>query len=333
MSNPVLIELLRGGIVESAHAGAFVVARSNGDVVAVAGDIVRPIFPRSAIKALQALPLIETGAADQYGFGTAELALACASHAGTAGHADLAHAMLRRAGQLVAALACGAHAPTHEPSARELVRRGERYSALHNNCSGKHAGMVCTCTHRGDPVAGYLSVDHPHQQRIARVLADFCGEGFVASRYGIDGCSAPNWAIPLRDLARAFATLGSGDGLTPERRHAAKRLVDACMARPDMVAGPDRMDTTAMTALGHRVFMKTGAEGVYCGAVPNLGLGFAVKIDDGNKRGSEAVVEAIVKHVVADAPALGALGPIRNWAGAAVGETRAADALRRALSL
>ena len=205
MTNPTLVELTRGGLVESTHTGAFVLARANGEVVATAGDIARPIFPRSAIKALQCLPVIESGAAERYGFGDAEIALACASHSGTAGHADLARAMLQRAGQDPAALACGAHDPMHDASARELARRGERFTSLHNNCSGKHAGLVCTCAHLGDPIAGYLAVAHPHQQRIARVLADFCGDDFKADRYGVDGCSAPNWAIPFQPIARAFA--------------------------------------------------------------------------------------------------------------------------------
>jgi L-asparaginase II len=331
VTNPILVELLRGGLVESQHAGAFIIARANGEAVAAAGDVSRPIFPRSAVKALQALPLVETGAADQFGFGDAELALACSSHSGTAGHADLARAMLAKAGQGASALACGAHDPTHEASARELARRGERFSALHNNCSGKHAGMVCTCQHRGDPVAGYLDIAHPHQQRIARVFADFCGDGFKADRYGIDGCSAPNWALPLKDLARAFALYMTGDGLSPDRRRATERIAKACMARPDLVAGPGRMDTTAMIALKGRVFMKTGAEGVYCGGFPALGLGFAVKVDDGNKRAAEAITEAIIKRFIDDTPSLGAYGPIKNWAGTAVGETRAADALLRAL--
>jgi L-asparaginase II len=300
--------------------------------VAAAGDGRAPIFPRSAIKALQALPLLETGAADRYGFGDAELALACSSHSGTAGQAELARTMLGRAGQTPSALACGAHAPTHDASARELARRGERFSALHNNCSGKHAGMVCTCVHAGDPVQGYLDVAHPHQQRIARVLSDMCGDGFDAKRYGIDGCSAPNWALPLDALARGFAQMVSGDGLAPQRRQAAERLVKACMARPDLVAGPDRMDTTAMTALAGRIFMKTGAEGVYCGGFPLLGLGFAVKIDDGNKRGAEAVVEALIARYLPNAGPRGALGPIRNWAGTSVGEVRIGEALERALA-
>ncbi len=331
MTNPILVELTRGGLVESVHTGSVVLAKANGEAVIALGDTRRPIFPRSAIKALQALPLIETGAADRYGFGDAEIAIACASHSGTAAHADLAAAMLKSADLETGALACGAHAPMHEASARALAALGTSFSALHNNCSGKHSGMVCTCAHAGDTVAGYLDVRHPHQQRIARVLADFCGDGFAANRYGIDGCSAPNWAIPVAHLAQAFAIFIAGDGLSPARRAATTRIAKACMARPDMVAGPERMDTLAMSALPGKVFMKTGAEGVYCGAFPEHGLGFAVKIDDGNKRGAEAVVAGLIQHYYPASGAFGALGTTKNWVGTETGSTRLSSDLSRAI--
>ncbi len=332
MTNPVLVELTRGGLVESAHMGTLVLARPNGEHIIALGDIARPIFPRSAIKALQALPLIETGAAERYGFGDAEIAIACASHSGTAAHADLVASMLASAKLDASALACGAHAPTHEASARALAAADGQYTALHNNCSGKHSGMVCTCAHVGDPVQGYLDVRHPHQQRIARVLADFCGEGFSSARYGIDGCSAPNWAIPVAHLAKAFAVLVSGEGLSPARRAATHRIAKACMARPDMVAGPGRLDTNAMTALPGKVFMKTGAEGVYCGAFPDQGLGFAVKIDDGNKRAAEAVVAGLIQRLYPAAGTFGAIGTTKNWVGTETGETRISMELTRAIA-
>lgn len=332
MSNPVLVELTRGGLVESVHTGALVVCRPNGEVVAAVGDLARPIFPRSAVKSMQAIPLIESGAADHYGFGACEIAIACASHSGTPAHADLAASMLARARLDVAALACGAHEPIHEASAKAMFKAGEKPSALHNNCSGKHSGMVCTCAHCGDPVAGYLDIDHPHQQRIAKVLADFCGDGFDIRRYGIDGCSAPNWAVPLKNLAKAFAQIVSGDGLSQTRRTACERITAACMAHPDMVAGPGRMDTEAMGALGNKVFMKTGAEGVYCGGFPDLGIGFALKIDDGTKRASEAVAAGLIHRALGTSVWSGnALGPMTNWVGTATGETRLADAARRAI--
>jgi L-asparaginase II len=329
MTNPVLVELTRGGLVESTHTGSVVLARPNGEAVMSLGEVQRPIFPRSAVKALQALPLIETGASDRYGFGDAELALACASHSGTADHASRADAMLSAAKLDAGALACGAHAPMHEASARALAAAGHPFTALHNNCSGKHSGMVCTCAHTGDSVAGYLDVRHPHQHRIIRAMADFCGDGFSATRYGIDGCSAPNWAVPVAHLATAFAIYISGHGLAAERRAATERITKACMARPDMVAGPDRVDTLAMAALPGKVFMKTGAEGVYCGAFPEHGLGFAIKIDDGNKRGAEAVVAGLIHHLYPAGGTFGVLGVTRNWVGTETGTTRLSADLTR----
>lgn len=332
MSNPVLVELTRGGLVESVHTGALAVSRPNGELLVAVGDLARPIFPRSAIKSMQAIPVIETGAADRYGFGGREIAISCASHSGTSAHADLSASMLARANLDVTALGCGAHDPIHELSAKELFKAGKKPSALHNNCSGKHSGMVCTCAHCGDPVQGYLGIDHPHQQRIAKVLADFCGDGFDARRYGIDGCSAPNWAIPLKPLAKAFAQIVSGDGLSATRRATCERIVAACMAHPDMVAGPGRMDTEAMGALGGRLFMKTGAEGVYCGGFPDLGIGFALKIDDGAKRASEAVAAGVIHRLLGTAKWTGiALGPIKNFTDKHVGDTRLADAARKAI--
>jgi L-asparaginase II len=333
VTQPCLVELTRGDLIESVHTGAVAILRSSGEVVATLGDIERPIFPRSAIKAFQALPIIETGAADHFGFGDAELALACASHSATPMHVELAAAVLARVGLTADALACGAHEPMHDLSAKHMFKAGMAPSQLHNNCSGKHAGMVGTCVHCHDPVAGYLDVQHPHQQRIMRVLQDFCGAGFVATRYGIDGCSAPNWAIPVRDLARAFAVFVTGDGLTAQRCRATARIVKAGMARPDLVAGPGRLDTTAMTALPGKVFIKTGAEGVYCGALPEHGLGFALKIDDGNKRASEAVVAGLLQRFYPAAGTFGALGVTKNWMGHATGATRLSEPMRRMLDL
>jgi L-asparaginase II len=331
MTNPVLIELTRGALVESVHTGALAITRSNGEIVATIGDVHRPIFPRSAIKAFQALPLLESGAADAYGFGNREIALACASHSGTPEHADLAASMLARANLNASSLACGAHAPMHEDSAFALRQSGKQPTVLNNNCSGKHSGMVSTCAHCKDEVAGYLRLDHPHQIRIATALSEMTAAPVSAANAGIDGCSAPNWAIPLADLAQGFAKLVTGDGLQKFRATHARRIAAACMAEPNLVAGPGRLDTLAMTALKGRVFMKTGAEAVYCGGFPELGMGFALKIDDGNMRASEAVMEAILQRVFGPTAAFGRLGPIRNWHKSETGQIQCSTALARTL--
>ena len=331
MMNPILVELTRGSMVESVHTGAVAIARANGELVVSIGDLARPVFPRSAIKAFQALPLIETGAADRYGFGNREIALACASHSGTTEHADLAASMLARSGHDLSALGCGAQTPTYDDAAFELRRAGQKPTALNNNCSGKHAGMVAACAHCGDPVVDYWNPAHPHQRRIARVLEDFTQLPIDSAPVGIDGCSAPNWAIPLAQTARAFAAFMTGNGLSAKRAEACRRITAACMAEPNLVAGPGRLDTRAMDALRGQIFMKTGAEGVYCGAFPSLGLGFALKIDDGNTRASQAVMERLLQHVFGTKAAFGCLGPIRNWRGTETGTIRVGDELSNEL--
>ncbi|MGH6814781.1 MAG: asparaginase, partial [Hyphomicrobiaceae bacterium] len=330
MSNPILIELTRGCLVESVHRGAVAVMRPSGEPVLALGPTDRPIFPRSAIKALQCLPPIETGAADRFGFGAAEIALACASHSGTDRHVAVAASMLERADLTAEALGCGAHMPLGEAAAQRLILGGRPPTALHNNCSGKHAGMLATAVHLGEPPDGYWKPEHPVQQRILNVLQEFTGQALGADVCSIDGCSAPNWAIPLRDLARAFACFVTGEGPAAPHRAAAERIVHACWQEPELVAGQGRLDTRLMTRSPGEVFVKTGAEGVYCGALPRLGLGLAIKIDDGAKRAAEAVLIEILRRLVPGTtePAGGVLS---NWHGLAVGEMRAAPALAAGL--
>jgi L-asparaginase II len=329
--DPILIELTRGALVESVHRGALAICRPNGEVAVSIGDVHRPVFPRSAIKCFQALPLIDSGAADRFGFADAEIALACASHSATPRHVHLAGSMLARAGRDASVLACGAHDPVHEPSAHALRMAGLTPTRLHNNCSGKHAGMIATCVHCGYDPASYVDLSHPLQRRIAEVLHDFTSATIAPELAGTDGCSAPNWAIPLLGLATGYARFATGDGLTPARRAACERIMGACAAEPGLVAGPGRLDTVAMTALGRRLFMKTGAEAVYCGAIPAMGIGFAIKIDDGTKRASETVVQAMLDRVFPGQVAYPALGRLTNYAGLDVGETRCGEALRPVL--
>ena len=331
MSNPVLIELTRGPLVESVHTGALALARPSGELVMALGDVGRPIFPRSAIKSFQCLPLIETGAADRFGFGNAEIALACASHSGTTRHVAVATAMLERAGVAQAALACGAHVPRSDAAERELAIAGTKPSALHNNCSGKHAAMLATAVHRGEPIADYWRPDHPVQIRVRSTLEELTGCTLGADVRGIDGCSAPNWAIPLANLARAFACFATGEAAGAKHWAAARRIATACWTEPKLVAGGGRLDTRVMARWPEQVFTKTGAEGVYCGALPGLGLGFALKIDDGAGRASEGVVLRLLERFVPGAAELYQARTLKNWRGLEVGERRASATLAHAL--
>ena len=342
--NPILVEALRGESVESLHRGAFAVVDADGALVVALGDVDRPVFPRSAVKVLQALPLVASGAADRLALTDAELALACASHNGEAQHADTAAAMLAKAGLDADALECGTHWPYLDSAVRELAAAGRTPTALNNNCSGKHAGFVCmACALHGGPdlrqyVRGYVEPMHPVMREVTAALQASTGADLAKAPRGTDGCSIPTYAIPLRQLALAFARVGTGTGLSADHARAATRLRRAVAAAPFMVAGTGRFDTRVMERLGERVFCKVGAEGVYCAALPERGLGVAIKVDDGNTaRGAEvvmaAVIEAVVRLDAAEAIFLRSLSDVelRNWNGRDVGRLRASAALRAAI--
>ncbi|MBM3530326.1 MAG: asparaginase [Alphaproteobacteria bacterium] len=322
MGNPVLVEVVRGALVESRHRGAVAVADPDGRTVFSIGDTERPVYPRSAIKALQALPLVESGAADRFGLAPEELALACASHGGEPDHVAAAMRMLARAGIEPSALRCGAHWPLHQPSAQALARSGGTAGALHNNCSGKHAGFLCTACALGADIASYTEPVHPVQREVKAVLEELGGVTLADGTCAVDGCSVPTWAMPLTALARAFARFGAGAQMSQERAKSAARLRAVCAAHPWHVAGTGRFCTAIMRAFGGRVFVKTGAEGVFCGALPELGLGIAVKCDDGAGRAGEATMAGVLARFLTDDRAT--LEPyvrpvLRNWNGIAVG--------------
>src|SRR5690348_8117072 len=232
MSNPVLVEVLRGALVESRHAGSVAVVDADGATVLALGDLARPVFPRSAVKPIQALPLIESGAAEKYGFGDQEIALACASHGGELAHVEVASRMLARAGLDVKALECGAHWPSHQPSSQAVARSPGAPSALHNNCSGKHSGFLCVACAAGVDPHGYVTAEHFVQREVRGALESLTGVGLSEDQCGIDGCSIPTYAVPLTVLAHAFARFGTGRGLGAERAKAAARIRAACATEP-----------------------------------------------------------------------------------------------------
>ncbi|RUW45138.1 MULTISPECIES: asparaginase [unclassified Mesorhizobium] len=328
MANPVLIEVLRGAIVESAHRGAVAVFDAGGKPVLEIGDTSKPVFPRSAVKAIQALPLVETGAADAYGFGNRELALACASHSGEPAHVDLARSMLAGAGLDRSALECGTHWPSDHDAEIALARAGGSPNALHNNCSGKHSGFLCTCVHSGMEHRGYVKPGHALQEMVRDAMQSVTGAVHGADERATDGCSIPTYAVPLRSFALGFARMVTGQGFGPERAKAAKRLLSACMAEPFFVAGTGRADLLLMEAAPGRIFAKGGAEGVHCAALPELGLGIAVKCDDGAGRAGDAIAAAVLARLLRADEALSAKllelanAPIESRIGAKVGALR-----------
>lgn len=333
MTNPVLVEVLRGAVVESLHRGAVAVCDGEGKLVWELGDTARPVFPRSAVKAIQALPLVESGAADAYGFGDRELALACASHSGEPEHVETARSMLARAGLDEAALECGVHWPGNHTATIALARSGGVPNALHNNCSGKHAGFLCACRHSGVAHRGYVAAGHELQHMVRDAMEAVTGAAHDADHCGVDGCSIPTYAVPLRSFAAGFARMATGTGLGPVRANAARRLLSACMAEPFMVSGTGCADERLMKAAPGRIFVKMGAEGVYCAAIPELGLGIALKCDDGAIRAAEiTIADVLAKLLAKDEDLAGnlrgqAIQPILSRNGVKVGEMRPGGAL------
>lgn len=328
--SPVLVEVTRGTTVESRHRGRALIADASGQVLAHWGDFEGLVFPRSAIKPIQALPLVESGAADAFGLDEADLALACASHNGEAVHADRAAAILAKIGCGVDDLECGAHPPYDADSVEALAAAGRKPSALHNNCSGKHVGFLAVARHKGEPTAGYIERSHPVQQRWIGILEQLSSQDLTAAPWGRDGCSIPTLALSLGGLAVAMARLANPAGLPDHRVTAIQRIRRAWGTHPYLVAGRDRFDTRVMEATGGKVLVKAGAEGVSCACLPDQGLGIAVKIDDGSERAASAAMAALLGHVGAiDAAARAALAdvltvPLINRRDFTVGEVRPA---------
>lgn len=330
-ANPVLVEVTRGPMVESRHRGSAVVVDTAGKVVARWGDHTQPVYPRSAIKFLQAIPLVESGAAEAFGLGDAEIALACASHNAEPRHTEAVTAWLAKIGLSVADLECGPTPPKLEETVRAMTLAGESPTAVHNNCSGKHAGFLTTAAHKGEKTAGYVKFEHPVQQRVLGVLEAMCGIDLGRAPRGTDGCSIPTIAIPLENLAYAMARFAAPDDLPESRAAACRRIADAVAAEPYMVAGKGRHCTALMEITGRRALVKTGAEGVFCAALPEHGLGVALKCDDGAWRASEIMITAVLRHLGVLTEAMEAqladliATPVKNARGAHVGEVRPAE--------
>jgi len=345
-TNPILVEAMRGDGLESAHRGAIAVVDADGALVASLGDIERPIYPRSAIKVLQALPLAGSGAVERFGITDEELAVTCASHGGEPEHVAAVERLLAKTRLDAQSLECGTHWPYRETVQRQMAAAGMAPSALHNNCSGKHAGFLCLAGWQcggadlRQYARGYVAPDHPTMREITAAAEAATGCDLSQAPRGTDGCSIPTFGIPLARLALAFARVGTGHGLSPDHAAGAKRLRNAVARHPFMVAGTGRFDTKVMERFGERVFCKVGAEGVYCAALPERGFGVAIKIDDGNTaRAAEVAMAAVIEAYVAlddgDAGFMRSLSDItlKNWNGTAVGVLRATEELRAGLGM
>ena len=312
-----LVQVWRGDFLESSHRGHAVVCTLEGEIVDAWGNPGHVILPRSSCKILQALPLVTSGAADAFGLTSQQLALSCASHQGAEVHSNLVLNWLQDLAKTDDDFRCGTQWPRDIAASNDLVKTDQAACRYHNNCSGKHCGFLTLSKHLGAGLDYHL-VDHPVQQAVRTAFEDITGE--TSPGYGIDGCSAPNWACTMAGLARAMARCAGEEFDT--MGSAAARLRDAMMAHPELVAGETRACTELMRA-APGVALKTGAEAVFIAIIPGLKLGISVKIEDGGTRASEAVIAALLIRLgVLDAahPAsLKRLGLIHNWDGLQTG--------------
>ncbi len=332
--NPVLVEAWRGPLLENVHRGSVAIVASDGALVEGWGDVDRLILPRSSYKILQALPLVESGAADAFSLGAKELALACASHSGAPIHTEPVAGLLKRLDLGEADLLCGRQTPQDKTARTALFSSGGKPNQLHNNCSGKHAGFLTLSRHLGASSRSYVDVDHPVQIAACDAISEVA-QYDARTAFGLDGCSAPNFAIPLRALATAMARLATPATLKGARRAAVERLREAMVRHPDLVAGEGRACTdfmrAAADAAGHRgTVAKTGADGVFTAILPARGLGVALKIDDGSTAAAEAVMAGVLTRLGVVSPtdvriSSRVSAPIRNRVNTEVGRLQLAD--------
>ncbi|QDZ29089.1 asparaginase [Noviherbaspirillum sp. UKPF54] len=330
-----LAEVTRGGQIESLHAGAVAVVDSGGKLLYYAGDADFPTFTRSTLKPFQALPFMRGGGVAHFGFGSREIALMCASHSGEPMHVDTVRAMLSCAGCDEHHLRCGCHVPIRYAAADQRPPAGEIFNQLHNNCSGKHAGFLAYCVQHGLPLDTYIDPGHPLQQAIRHDVARIAGlpeSGLVS---GIDGCSAPNYAMPLSRLALCYARLARGAN-DREYGCALGPLFDAMTGQPELVSGSGRADLAFMQAAPRDWVVKGGAEGVLAVGVRSAGLGIALKVADGNARALYPAAIAVLRQLaLIDAVTPAPLEPwsqptLRNLRGLVTGDVRATVRLVKA---
>lgn len=288
----VRVEVHRSGRLESVHQVDVAVVDADGRVVASAGDPDGVVFARSAVKPFQALPLVQDGVADRFDLTEPELALCCASHSGEPRHVEVARSILARAGVEETALACGPHPPFSGSASRALMAAGEEPGRVHNNCSGKHGGMLALATAHGWPTEGYQQEGHPVQRRILEEIERWTGVDAGDIPTGVDGCGVVTFALPLTALALAFARLvrAAEAGSSP-----AGRVLGAMRREPWMVGGTNRLCTTLIETTGGRVVAKVGAEGVYGAAVRDHGWGIALKVRDGARRAAEVALLGVLE--------------------------------------
>lgn len=332
-----LFALTRGEIIESVHFGSIAIADNQGTLIGWFGDPETVTYLRSSAKPFQALPFVTDGGMEEYNLTLQEIALICASHSGTDEHVKLIEKIQKKSGVQETQLLCGVHPVPDNATAEAMRELGEEPTPNHNNCSGKHSGMLAYARMQNWPTDDYVNPSHPVQQAIISTFSEMCDVPVNEIEVGVDGCSAPNFAIPLRNTALAFARLCDGDRLPDKRKSACKTIVEAMTSYPRMVAGADRFDTRLMEAAGGRLVSKGGAEGYQAiGLLPKAisptspGLGIAFKVSDGDLRGRArpAITLEILRQLqvlseneLGQLAAFGPSMPISNWQGIEVGRT------------
>lgn len=310
---PVVVEVIRGGVRESVHRGEAAVVDAAGRLRLGLGDPRQVTYMRSAAKPIQAMAVVETGAAARFGFTPAELAVMCASHSGEAVHVQVVATILEKIGLGPGDLRCGAHLPLHTGAAEQLLTSGRSPGPLHNNCSGKHAGMLAISRHRGLPLEDYSDPRHPVQVMHHANLASLAGVEPETIAVGVEGCGAPAYALPLAAIARAYARLADPSGLPGPKQAAAVTVVDAMRRHPELVGGTGRLCTRLLALAGDRLVAKSGAEGIYCVGVAGRGWGLAFKAEDGAARAvPPAVIEFLLQMGVLDAAAVAGLDSLHR---------------------
>ena len=297
MPHELLVEVTRNDIVESQHFGSAVVCDAQGGVVEAWGDIEGLVFPRSAIKPIFAINLIESGAAEHYQLGDAELSLACSSHYGEETHQGLVISWLKRIGLTEACLVCGAELPLNRKSEHKLISSGRSAGRSHHNCSGKHTGLLTVAQHLGMPIENYHFLEHPLQQLLLKTMSEMSGVDIGKEPMGTDGCGLPAFTMSLRQLGYATARFANPVNLPKERVEAIHRLQKAMRQEPHYISGRGTIATDLIEVTKGRVLAKTGAEGMFIAMLPEQGLGIALKIADGNHRGCSVAILAILNHL------------------------------------
>jgi L-asparaginase II len=327
-SSDLLVNVWRGPLIESIHRGHIAVVNYKGVLLHSLGDPELHTFARSTAKLIQALPVIESGAADRFGFTDAELALLCASHNGEEQHVDTAASILGKLGLSAEHLQCGVHEPLHQPTSLSMRASRVDPTSLHNNCSGKHSGMLALAVHRQTPHEHYLSIGHPIQKEMLDAVSDLCNLSSESIHIGVDGCGVPVFGMCIDRLALAYARLGYPEGLSESRANACNRIIQAIQKHPHYLAGTDRFDTRLAEITQGRIIGKMGAEGVFAITVPDSGVGIVIKIEDGNQRALYPTAVEVLKQLnfltASEVMELSSfhMPAIHNWQGTEVGRIR-----------